>query len=56
VDLAEKSIAAAVAYRPATDADLDALRVLAEKYTPLFPRNPSWVHVAPHAEYYQAAV
>ena len=56
VDLAEKSIAAAVAYRPATDADLDTLRGLAEKYAPLFPRNPSWVSVAPHAEYYQAAV
>jgi aryl-alcohol dehydrogenase-like predicted oxidoreductase len=56
VDLTEKSIAAAVKYRPATDADLDAMRVLAEKYTPLFPRNPSWVNAAPHAEYYRAVV
>ena len=51
-DLAEKSILAGVAYRPATDADLASLRALAEKYQPLFPRNPSWVTVGPHSEYY----
>lgn len=56
VDLTNMSIAAAVKYRPATDADLDALRGLAEKYAPLFPRNPSWVQAAPHGEYYKAAV
>jgi aryl-alcohol dehydrogenase-like predicted oxidoreductase len=56
IDLTEMSIAAAVKYRPATDADLEALRVLAEKYTPLFPRNPSWVLAAPHGDYYQSAV
>lgn len=56
VDLSEKSVAAAIKYRPATDADLGSLRLLAEKYAPLFPRNPSWVNAAPHAEYYNAVV
>jgi predicted aldo/keto reductase-like oxidoreductase len=56
VDLAEKSIAAGKRYRPATEADLAAMRTMAEKYAPLFPRNPSWVHAAPHSEYYKAAV
>lgn len=55
-DLAEKSIAAGIKYRPAIDADLDALRSLAEKHAPLFPRNPSWVHAGPHSEYYKVAV
>jgi hypothetical protein len=42
-----------VRYTPATDADLDALRTLAEKYSPLFPRNPRWVQgPGPHSEYY----
>jgi hypothetical protein len=56
VDLAEKSILAAKAYRPATAADMDGLRELAEKYTPLFKRTASWVEVAPHGEYYRAIV
>jgi len=55
-DLAEKSIASAKRYRPATDADLQALQKLVEKYQPLFPRNPSWVHAGPHSEYYKVAV
>lgn len=56
VDLTERSIKAGLGYRPASAADLDSLRMLAEKYTPLFPRNPSWVNVAPHGEYYRAVV
>lgn len=57
VDLTEKSIAAAVRFRPATDLDLDAMRDLAGKYVPLFPRNPSYVgRTGPHTEYFKAAV
>jgi predicted aldo/keto reductase-like oxidoreductase len=53
-DLAEKSIAAGVRYTPATNSDLDALRTLADKYAPLFPRNPRWVQgPGPHLEYYR---
>lgn len=52
-DLAEKAIAAGKRYRPATPADLEGLRVMAEKYAPLFPRNPSWVTTpGPHTDYY----
>jgi aryl-alcohol dehydrogenase-like predicted oxidoreductase len=52
-DLAEKAIAAGVKYRPATEADLEALRAMAEKYQPLFPRRPLFVGAGPHAEYYR---
>lgn len=53
VDLVEKSILAGKKFRPATTADLDGLRAMAEKYTPLFPRNPAWVSIpGPHTEYY----
>ncbi len=53
VDLVEKSILAGKKFRPATPADLDGMRLMAEKYTPLFPRNPSWVTTpGPHTEYY----
>jgi hypothetical protein len=53
-DLADKSITAGVHYQPATDSDLGTLRQLAEKYAPLFPRNPSWVQgPGPHADYFQ---
>lgn len=54
VDLAEKSIVAGKTYQPATEAEIGALRGLIEKYQPLFPRGASWVHAAPHAEYYRA--
>jgi predicted aldo/keto reductase-like oxidoreductase len=57
VDLAEKSISSGKNFRPATQADLDGLRIMAEKYQPLFPRNPSWVlGPGPHAEYYASHV
>jgi aryl-alcohol dehydrogenase-like predicted oxidoreductase len=53
VDLTEKSIVAGVDYRPATNADLEALRTLAGKYLPLFPRKPSYLGAAgPHTPYY----
>jgi aryl-alcohol dehydrogenase-like predicted oxidoreductase len=53
-DLADKSITAGVQYEPATDSDLGTLRQLAEKYAPLFPRNPRWVQgPGPHADYFQ---
>ena len=56
-DLAEKSIVAGKNFRPATAADLEEMRGLAEKYSPLFPRNPSWVlGPGPHTEYYKAVV
>ena len=56
-DLAEKSILSGKNYRPATPADMEGLRVMAEKYAPLFPRNPSWVLTpGPHAEYYASHV
>ncbi|MCX6951350.1 MAG: hypothetical protein NTV51_04080, partial [Verrucomicrobia bacterium] len=56
-DLAEKAILSGKSFRPATQADLDALRALAEKYAPLFPRNPSWVSTpGPHTEYYASVV
>ena len=55
VDLTEKSILAAKQYRPATPADLEGLRLMAEKYTPLFPRNPAWVlGPGPHSDYYRS--
>lgn len=54
IDLAEKSIACGKRYQPATARDLEALQKLVAKYQPLFPRNPSWVHTAPHSEYYKA--
>jgi aryl-alcohol dehydrogenase-like predicted oxidoreductase len=55
VDLAEKSIAAGKSFRPATEADLEAMRALAGKYAPLFPASPSLVDAAPHATYYAHA-
>ena len=51
-DIADLSIAAGKAYRPATDADLDALRALAGKYVPLFRPNSSTGDFSPHSEYY----
>lgn len=54
-DIAEKSIVAGVNYRPATGADMDAMRAMAEKYQPLFPRRPNFVGAGPHAEYYAHA-
>lgn len=57
VDLVEKSILAGKKFRPATPTDLDGMRLMAEKYTPLFPRNPSWVTIpGPHTEYYSQLV
>ncbi len=53
-DIAEKSILAGVSYRPATDADISALRAMTEKYQPLFPRG-KFVGVGPHANYYAHA-
>ncbi len=53
VDLNERSIVAGKAYRPATSADLDSMRALAEKYSPLFPRAPLYHSaVGPHSDYY----
>lgn len=52
VDLNERSIVAGKAYRPASGRDLDAMRALAEKYSPLFPRKPMYLSaVGPHANY-----
>ena len=52
-DLAEKSIVAGKAYRPASDADLEALRELAGKYVPLFrPGAGESAAFAPHSEYF----
>jgi predicted aldo/keto reductase-like oxidoreductase len=52
-DLTEKSITAAINYRPASAADLDSLRTLAEKYSPLFPRKPLYLGgVGPHTRYF----
>ena len=57
LDLTEKSIVAAKNFRPASDADLDAMRELAGKYVPLFPRG-RYVGPGPgpHAEYFRAVV
>ncbi|MDO8543056.1 MAG: aldo/keto reductase [Opitutaceae bacterium] len=52
-DLADKSITSAIGYRPATESDIGAVRTLAEKYAPLFPRRPNWVGPGPHSEYYR---
>jgi predicted aldo/keto reductase-like oxidoreductase len=54
-DLADKSITAGMGYRPATDADIGAVRALIEKYEPLFPRGQRWVGLGPHTQYYQHA-
>ncbi len=51
-DLADRSITAGIGYSPATEADIQTVRTLAEKYAPLFPRRPNWVGVGPHSEYY----
>jgi aryl-alcohol dehydrogenase-like predicted oxidoreductase len=52
VDLHEKCIAAGCSFRPATNADLAAMRKLAEKYAPLFPRKPYYLGATgPHAHY-----
>ncbi len=52
VDLNEMSIVAGKTFRPATSADLDALRTLAEKYSPLFPRKPLYLSATgPHTNY-----
>jgi len=52
VDLNEMSVVAGKAFRPATRADLDAMRGLAEKYSPLFPRKPLYLGaVGPHTNY-----
>ena len=52
LDLNERSIAAGVAYRPATTKDLEPLRALAEKYSPLFPRKPMYLGATgPHTHY-----
>jgi predicted aldo/keto reductase-like oxidoreductase len=51
-DLTEKSIVAGVNYRPATDLDIGAVRDLAEKYLPLFPRGARWVGPGPHTNYF----
>ncbi|MCC7173533.1 MAG: aldo/keto reductase [Planctomycetes bacterium] len=52
VDLNEMSIVAGKAFRPATGTDLDAMRKLAEKYSPLFPRKPLYLGaVGPHTNY-----
>jgi predicted aldo/keto reductase-like oxidoreductase len=53
IDLVDKSIIAGKKFRPASVADLNGMRAMAEKYTPLFPRNPAWVFSpGPHTEYY----
>ena len=52
VDLAEMSIVAGKAFRPATSADLGSMKALAEKYSPLFPRKPLYLGaVGPHTNY-----
>lgn len=52
VDLNERSIIAGRAFRPATSADLESMRALAEKYSPLFPRKPLYLGaVGPHTNY-----
>jgi aryl-alcohol dehydrogenase-like predicted oxidoreductase len=52
VDLNEMSIVAGKAFRPATNADLDSMRALAEKYSPLFPRKPLYLSAhGPHTNY-----
>ena len=52
VDLNERSILAGRAFRPATSADLESMRALAEKYSPLFPRKPLYLGaVGPHTNY-----
>jgi predicted aldo/keto reductase-like oxidoreductase len=56
VDLTDMSIVAGKQYRPATNADLDSLRQLAEKYVPLFPRKPLYLGArGPHGRYYAHA-
>jgi aryl-alcohol dehydrogenase-like predicted oxidoreductase len=56
VDLNEKSIVAGKAFRPATSADLDSMRALAEKYSPLFPRKPMYLSAhGPHSNYFAHA-
>lgn len=54
-DLAERAIVAGRNYRPATEADMEAMRAMAEKFQPLFPRRPSYVGAGPHTEYYAHA-
>jgi predicted aldo/keto reductase-like oxidoreductase len=50
-DLMEKSIAAGVAFRPATEADFAAMRALAQKYAPLFaPSGQKSALFGPHAD------
>jgi aryl-alcohol dehydrogenase-like predicted oxidoreductase len=52
VDLNERSIIAGRAFRPATSADIESMRALAEKYNPLFPRKPLYLSaVGPHTNY-----
>ncbi len=57
IDLNERSIVAGIAYRPATAQDLESMRALAEKYSPLFfQRKPLYLGaVGPHTTYYAHA-
>lgn len=53
LDLNERAIIAGKTFRPATEADLGALRELAGKYSPLFPRKPLYLSsTGPHSRYY----
>ena len=53
LDLNQRAIVAGRAFQPATAADLGALRALAEKYNPLFPRKPLYLSErGPHADYH----
>ena len=53
LDLNERAIIAGKTFSPATEADLGALRELAGKYSPLFPRKPMYLSsTGPHSRYY----
>lgn len=51
-DLAERSIAAGRAFRPATPQDLGEMEALAGKYLPLFRKPKAVSDFAPHADYF----
>ncbi len=58
-DLAQRTIAAGNRFQPASGADMDVMRGLAEKYAPLFPRNPRYVGKTAsgaHTEYFKSVV
>lgn len=56
LDLNERAIIAGRNFRPATEGDLGAMRELAAKYSPLFPRKPLYLSsTGPHSRYYAHA-